>query len=148
MAQMLAMIVNARQDNWNMHLPLVRFAYNNSVSPATCLAPNEVHMGRLPQLSLSIVDCTGVAEHQSLASDHVANSDLATHRQKRANDIVCAHYALTVSPVNRRNSALTDDWRPYPNFVTGGWVMGVHLCLYHPPGFEGEHRRQSSQTRA
>ena len=48
--------------------------------------------------------------------------DLATDRQKRANDVVRAHHALTVSRVNRRNSTLADALRPASNFATGGWA--------------------------
>ena len=44
MAQMLAMVVNERQDDWDAHLPHVEFAYNNTVSAATGLAPKGVHM--------------------------------------------------------------------------------------------------------
>ena len=47
-ALMLSMVVNERQDDWDLHLPHVEFAFNNSVSAATGLVPNEVHMGRLP----------------------------------------------------------------------------------------------------
>ena len=122
MAQMLAMVANERQDDWYLHLPHVEFAQNNSVSTATGLAPNEVHMGRLPRLPLTVFDRTGVVGHQSLAHDHLAYCDLATDRQKHANDIVRAHHALTVSSVNRRNSALTDALRPAPNFAVGGWA--------------------------
>jgi len=39
MAQMLAMVVNEQQNDWDAHLPHVEFAYNNSVSAATGLAP-------------------------------------------------------------------------------------------------------------
>ena len=122
MAQMLAMVVNERQDDWDLHLPHVEFTCNNSVSAATGLAPNEVHMGRLPRLTLTVFDRTGVVGHQSLARDHLAYCDLATDRQKRANDIVRAHHVLTVSRVNRINSALTDALRPAPNFAVGGWA--------------------------
>ena len=38
-AQMLAMVVNQRLADWDLHLPHVEFAYNNSVSAATGLAP-------------------------------------------------------------------------------------------------------------
>ena len=121
-AQMLAMVVNERQDDWNLHLPHVKFTYNNSISAATGLAPNEVPMGRLPRLPLTIFDRTGVVGHQSLARDYLAYCDLAIDRQKRANDIVRAHHALAVSRVNRRNSALADALRPAPNFATGDWA--------------------------
>ena len=63
MAQTPAMVVNERQDDWDAQLPHVEFAYNNSVSAATDLAPNEVHMGRLPRLPLTIVDLSGVTGH-------------------------------------------------------------------------------------
>ena len=122
MARRLAVVVNERQDDWDLHLPHVEFAYNNSVGAATGLAPSEVHMGRLLRLPVTVFDRPGVVGHQSLARDHLAYCDLATHRQKRANDIVRAHHALTVSRVNSRNSALADPLRPAPNFATGGWA--------------------------
>ena len=101
-------------------------------------------MGRLLRLPLTVFDRTGVVGHQSLARDHLAYCDLATDRQKRANDIVRAHHALTVSRVNRGNSTLADALRPAPNRC--GWSsMGVQFFLYHPPGREGEHRRQGTQ---
>ena len=127
------MVVNERQDDWDLELPHVEFAYNNSVSAATGLAPNEVHMGRPPRLPLTVFERTGVVGHQSLARDHLAYCDLATDRQQRANDIVRKHHALTVSRVNRRNSALTDALRPTLN---SPWVVG-HGCttclLYTSP---------------
>ena len=42
--------------------------------------------------------------------------------KKRANDIVRAHHAPTVSRVNRRNSALTDALSPTPDVVVGAWA--------------------------
>ena len=122
MAQMLAMVVNERQDHWDLRLPHVEIAYNNYVSSATGLAPNEVHMGRLPRLSMTAFDRTAVVEHQSLARDELAYCDLATDRHKRANDIVRAHHDLTVFRVHRRNSALADAVRPAPDFATCGWA--------------------------
>ena len=62
MAQMLAMVVNERQDDWDVHLPHVEFAYNNAVSAATGLAPNKVHMNRLPRLSPSPSSNTATPE--------------------------------------------------------------------------------------
>ena len=80
MPQMLAMVVNERQDDWDLHLSHVEFAYNNSVSAATGLAPNEVHMDRFPRLPLMGFDRTGVVRHQNLARDHLDYCDLATDR--------------------------------------------------------------------
>ena len=98
MAQMLAMVVNERQDDWDLQLPHVEFAYNNSASAVTGLAPNEVHMGRLPPLPLTVSERTGVKRHQSLARVHLTYCDLATDRQQRANDLVRKHHTLTVFP--------------------------------------------------
>ena len=95
MAQMQAMVVN-EQDDWDMRLLYVEFAYNDSVSAATGLAPDGVHMGRLPRLPLTVFERTAVAGHQSLARDHMACCDLATDRQQRASDIVRKRHALTV----------------------------------------------------
>ena len=80
MEQMLAMVVNERQDDWDLHLHYVEFAYNNSVSAATGLAPNKIHMGRLARLPLTGFDRTGVVGHQCLARDNLAYCDLATDR--------------------------------------------------------------------
>ena len=124
MVQMLAVVVNERQDNWDLHLPHVEFPYNDSVSAGTGLALDDVHMGRLPRLPITVFDRTGVVGHQRLTQDHLACCDLATVRQKRANVIVRAYHGLTVSCVNRSNSALADALRPAPNFAAGGlaWV--------------------------
>ena len=89
---------------------------------------------------------TGVVRHQSLARDHLAYCDLTTDRQKRANDIVRAHHALTVSRVNRRNSALVDALRPAPNFAVGAWAWVYNSASIIRQGmYEGERRRQGTQ---
>ena len=80
MEKMLAMVVNERHDDWDLHLPHVIFVYNNSVSAATALAPNKIYMDRLPRLPLTAFDRTGVVGHQSLARDQLAYCDLATDR--------------------------------------------------------------------
>ena len=49
MAQMLAVVCTEIQNDWDILLPQVEFAYENSASTATGLAPNEVHMNRLPR---------------------------------------------------------------------------------------------------
>ena len=120
MAQMLAMVVNELQNIWDEQLPHVEFAYNISVGAGTGLAPNEVLMGRLVRLHFTIFERTGVAGHQSLARDHLADRDLATDRH--AYDIVREYHALTVSRVERSNSALSDALRAVLKFAVGGWA--------------------------
>ena len=110
------------------------FAKNNSVSAATALAPNEVRMGRLPRLPLTVFERKGIAGHQSLARDLLTYCDLATDRQQSANDIVRKHQALTVYRVNRRNSALADALRPTPTFGVGCWVWACNSASTTPQG--------------
>ena len=81
MAQMLSMVVNERQDHRDKQLPHVESAYNNSVSAATGLAPNEVHLGRLPRLPLTVIERQGASDHQSLQRDQLDYCDLARERQ-------------------------------------------------------------------
>ena len=55
---MLAMVVNERRDDWDLHLPHEEFTYNISISAATGLAPNGVGMSRLSRLPLTGFDLT------------------------------------------------------------------------------------------
>ena len=70
-AQMLAKAINERQEDWDVDLPHVEFAYNNSASAATGLAPNGVHMNRHPHLPFTIFEHHYARGHQSLARDHL-----------------------------------------------------------------------------
>ena len=74
MAQMLAMVCNEHQNDWDAHLPHVEYAYNNYVSAAAGLAPNEVYTGRLPRLPLIVFDRSYGGAHQSLDRNHLAYS--------------------------------------------------------------------------
>ena len=71
-----------------MSSSLVEFVCSNSVSAATGLAPNDVQMGRLTRLHLTILKRAGVAGHQCLACDHLVYRDLAIDRQQRSYHIV------------------------------------------------------------
>ena len=86
------MVVNELQNNWDEQLPHVEFAYNNSVSATTGLVPNEVHIGRLPGLPLTLFKRTRVTGHQSFARHHIT-SPTATRRPTTSN-------ARTISSVN------------------------------------------------
>ena len=116
MTQILAMVVNERQDDRDLQLPHVEFAYNSSVSATTGLPPRDDDMGRLPRLPLTVLGCPGLAGLHRLSRNHLAYCDLPNDRQQRVNDIVRRHHhALTVSRVNHQNSALDDAMRPAVN---------------------------------
>ena len=122
MAQVLAMVCNEHQNDWDVHLPHVEYAYKNSVSAATSLAPNEVYIGRLPHLPLTVFDRSYGGAHQSLDRNQLAYCDLARERQPRAYELVQEQHALTVARVNGRNSALSDALLRCPKYAAGGWV--------------------------
>ena len=128
MAQMLPMVCNGHQNDWDAHLPHVEYAYNNSASAATGLAPNEVHIGRLPRLPLTVFDRFYGGAHQSLDRDHFAYCDLARGRQQHAYELVREQHALTVARVNGRNSTLSDALLRRPKYVAGGWVWVYNTC--------------------
>lgn len=54
MAQTLAIVCEEDQNDWGVHLSHVEYAYNNTVSAATGLGPNEVHIGHLSRLPLTV----------------------------------------------------------------------------------------------
>ena len=102
MTQMLAMVVSERQDDWDAHLPHVEFAYNNFVSAATGLVPDEVHMNRFPRPPLIFFEHPYARGHQGLARDQQENVDLAADRQRRLYALVREQYALNIARVERR----------------------------------------------
>ena len=108
MAEMLAMAINERQDDWNVHSSHVEFSCNNSVNAASGPSPNDVHMNHPPRLPLAMFEHHYARGHQSLARGHVEYCDLAADPQRRAYALVREQHALTVSRVERRNSALSD----------------------------------------
>ncbi|CAB1106230.1 unnamed protein product [Ectocarpus sp. CCAP 1310/34] len=122
MAQMLAVVVNEQKTDWDIHLPHVEFAYNNSVNQSTGLVPNEIHIGRIPRLPLSVFDRPTVGGHQSLARDQLEYCNLVVDRQRRAYELVREYNALKISRVERRNSSLLDAIHKLPQFTVGGWA--------------------------
>lgn len=55
MAQMLSHVVSASQDDWDDLLTHVVSAHNNNVSQSSGLAPNEIYMGRIPRLPMTVL---------------------------------------------------------------------------------------------
>ena len=83
---MLAMVCNEHQNDWDVHLPHVEYAYNNSVSAATGLASNEVHIGRLPRsLSPSLIDHMVVYIRTSIATNSPTATLLVSPNNVRTN---------------------------------------------------------------
>ena len=110
------------RNDWDIQFPRVESAYNNFVSAATGLAPNEVHMGRLPCLPLTVFDLPNIGGHQSLNGDKLAYIDLAIARQQCAYRAVRELHAICVSRLDRRNAPLVDTLRSLPPCSVNGWA--------------------------
>ena len=121
MTELLAIICNEHQNDWDAHLPHVEYAYDNSVCTATGLASNEVHIGRSLRLPLAVSDRFYAGPHQSLDRDHLTYCDLARERQEHDYELVCEQHALTVARVNGRNSTLSDTLPRYI-LILGNWT--------------------------
>ena len=121
LAQMLSMVGNEKQTDWDVLLQHVS-AYNNSVNAATGLAPNEIHIGRLPRLPLSVFEPENIGGHQSLDCDHLVYINLATDRQQLAYSLVRELHRLTVSRLQRRNAPIMAALLASPPFSVGGWA--------------------------
>ena len=57
------MVVNEKHD-WGEQLPFVESAYNVSVSAATVLVPNELHMAHFPRLLRTAFDLPHLGGHR------------------------------------------------------------------------------------
>ena len=127
LAQMLSSVVNDQQNDWDVHLPHIEFAYNNSVSAATGLAPNEIHIGHLPRFPIAILEHSTLAGNQSLDRDQLAYCDLVKDRQRRAYQLVREHDAIMFSRLARSNAKLLDTFHKRPRYTIGDWVW-----VYNP----------------
>ena len=120
-------------------MPHVESAYNNSVRAATGLAPNEVHMNRLPRLPLTVFEQPHARGHQSLARDQLEYVDLAADRQQRSFALVGEQHALNIARVERRNSALPDGLKQLPTYAVDGRGVDLQPRLYHPTRDPNRH---------
>ena len=114
--------VNEHQDDWDLHLPRVEFVYNNAVSAATGLAPNQVHMNRLPRFPMTVFDNVYARGHQSLARDQLEYVNLAADRQQRSYALVREQHAINASKIAKSNSALLDALHQTPVYKKDAWV--------------------------
>ena len=131
-AQMLAMVVNELRNNWDEQLSHVKCAYNNSVSTATDLAPNEIHMGSLPRHPLMIFERTGVAGHQILARDHLAYCRPPTARIRYRPETLCPHSFSRGTP---KLNALRRT-APGSQFFRSRLSVSVQYGCHRPPSRE------------
>ena len=95
---------------------------NNSVSTATGLAPNEIHLGRMPRLPINIIEEYVVKEHMGEKQDQLLYLDIVWERQQRAFEPVQESHLIFMSKVQRSNTKLLAILHKLPNFEVGNWV--------------------------
>ena len=122
MALMLAMGYNEQQKNWDAFLAHAKAASNNSINASTGLAPNEVHVSRLPCVPLSVFNPPDIGGHQSLDRDHLAYCKLATERQQHTYRLVREVHNVTVSRLAHRESPILGAHRLSPPYAVGSWA--------------------------
>lgn len=132
-AQVLAMVVNEWQDDWDVHFPRMdvhfphmEFAYNNSVSTATGLTLSEVHINRLPRLPMTVIEHRYARGYRSLPRAHFEYHDLAADCQRRAYELIREQHKLPVSRIERRHSALSEALHKLPTYTLNDRVWVYH----------------------
>lgn len=86
-SSMLSMVINEEKRDWDMQLPYVNFTNNNTASAVTGLMSNEVHIGRLLQIPVTVFGRYSGFGHWSLGRDQLSYCDLARDHQQRAHGI-------------------------------------------------------------
>ena len=123
---MLSLVISEQQDGWNEWLPYVVQAYNNSVSVATGLALNEIHLGRIPRLPMSVIDECVVKGHTGKKQDQLLlYLDIVQERQQRAFELVQESHLIAMSKIQRSNTKLLAILHKLPNFEVGNWVSTI-----------------------
>ena len=133
LAQMLSLVISKQQDDWDEWLPHVVQAYNNSVSAATGLAPNEIHLGRMPRLPMAIIDECVAKGHTGEKQDQLLYLDIVRERQQRAFELVQESHLIAMSKIQRSNTKLLAILHKLPNFEVGKWVW-----IYNPQATVGQ----------
>ena len=102
-------------------------AYNISVSAATGLAPNEIHLGRMPRSPMAVIDECVVKGHAGEKQDQLLYLDTVRERQQRAFELVQERYLIAMSKIQRSNTKLLAILHKLPDFEVGNWVW-----IYNP----------------
>ena len=76
LAQMLSLVISEQHDHWNEWLPNVVQSYNSFLSAATGLAPNEIHLGCMHRLPMTIIEKYVVKGHMGEKQDQLLYLDI------------------------------------------------------------------------
>lgn len=106
MSQILMMVVNEQQDDWDSQYPNIEFAYKFSVSVSTGLALNGVRTTRLPHLSLTVFEHSNGFGHQTILIATSSPTTTSTVPVSGTLTRFFTKFVLAVTRLKGRNSAL------------------------------------------
>ena len=111
---------------------------NNSVSTATGLAPNEIHLGRMPRLIITIIEECVVKEHMGEKKDQLLHLDIVWERQQGAFEPVQESHLIAMSKIQRSNTKLFAILHKLPNFEVGNrvWIYNSQATVTQGVGEE------------
>jgi len=66
--------VNEAQDDWDLHLPQLSYAYNSSVHGTTNATPFEVMLGRKPKLPIDLIYPRVESSHTQASNTNIPDS--------------------------------------------------------------------------
>ena len=127
LAQMISLVISEQQDYWDECLPYVVQVYNNSASAATGLAPNEIHLGHMPRLTMIVSDECVVKGRTEEKQVQLLYLDIVRERQHRAFELVQESHLIAMSKIQRSNTKLLAILHKLPSFEVGNWVW-----IYNP----------------
>ena len=122
LAQMLSLVISEQHDDWDEGLPNMVQAYNNSLSAAIGLAPNERHLGCMPRLPTTIIEECVVKGHMGEKQDQLLYLDIVRERQQHAFELVQESHLIATSKLQRSKTKLLAVLHKLPNFEVGNWV--------------------------
>ena len=122
LCQMLSHLIVDNQTNWDELLLHAIAAHNSSFSGGKGLAPNEVHIGRYPRLTMTILEGRGARDHQGLRRDQLDFLQLMRERQNRAYKLMRKEDFLIKAKHKAANKKLNSIFQQRSNFAARQWV--------------------------
>ena len=119
---MLSLVISEQQGDWDEWLPYAMQEYNSSVSAATGLALNDIRLGRMLRLPMTIIDQCAVTVKGHMMDknqDQLLYLDIVRERQQHAFELVQESHLIAMSKIQRANTKLLAILHKLPNFEVG-----------------------------
>ena len=122
LAQIISLVTSEQHDDWDEWLPNMVQVYNDSLSAATGLVPNEIHLGCMPRLPMTIIEECVVKGNMGEKQDQLLYLDIVREMQQHSFELVQESHLIAMSKLQRSNTKLLAILHKLPNFEVGSWV--------------------------